>query len=503
MSKILTMYSAEEKIGKTLLGLNLAASLIHETQQSVVFIDLGTDHTRVPAWSMLKLSADTCLQDIDVTAERVKQHIRPHSSGVSILPIDEHILRDETRAEKYVWALLHILKQLYDYIFIDFSPELNPMAYEVIDESDIFIIVASSLEYEQPIGIFGHRNFRLVVNLSDEPPKQHSDYYVLPRDAMAVEAFQSSGVPFVIQSPNRPISQIIGRLARDVGERQFGLALAGGAALGLAQLGVLEVLQHHRIAIDMITGAGFGALIGAAHAAGIELRSIKQHIVSWAQTRRPYSKFSLRRLVTRRFPGEKGLQALCETFFHNVYFEELLLPVNIVAIDIRSGAGVVFREGKVIDAVKASMPIPPLFVPFKETERHLIDGSVIYPTPVVPLKKMGAHITIAVAVMPSPAESQQYLQQHRTGKLTPEQRAARQNYALVTATFDSLMERLLDVPDSPDVAERVTPDLFVLPEIRDISWHDFHRIDELIELGARAAEQAVSQIEQLKWTQHE
>jgi NTE family protein len=164
---------------------------------------------------------------------------------------------------------------------------------------------------------------------------------------------------------------------------------------------------------------------------------------------------------------------------------------------------VVFREGKVIDAVKSSMRVPNLFSPFKDTERHLIDGSVIYPTPVFPLHKMGANITIAVAVMPSPDESHEYFRRQIKGRATQEQRVAKQNYALVAATFDSLMERLLDVPDSPDVVERVAPDLFILPDITGITWRDFHRVNELIELGASAAKKIISKIEELKWREND
>ncbi len=500
MSEILTIYSAEEKIGKTMFGINLAVSLINETQKSVIFVDLGTDENRTPAWSMLKLSPDKPLQRNDLTLEGIKARVLTHSSQLSLLHIDETIIRDETTVSEFVWSLFHVLKEMFDYIFVDFSSHLTHIAYEVIDESDIFIIVASSLEYEQPIGIVGHRNFRLVVNLCEDAPVQHSDYYILPQDAVALEAFRRSGIPFVIQAPHRPISQIIGRLARDVGEKQFGLALIGGAALGLTQLGILEVLERNRIALDMITGAGFGALIGGAHAAGIELRLIKQHFVEWAQTCRPPSKFPLLNTLRKRFSNNKGLDTLCDTFLKDTYFEELFLPVNVVAIDIRTGAGVVFREGRVLDAVKSSMRIPNLFIPFKDTERHLIDGSVIYPTPVAPLKIMGADITIGVNVMPTPAESQQYFRQHiEKGRLTPAQRAAKKNYALVAATFDSLMERLLDLPESLDTVERVSPDLFIVPDITGITWRDFHRIDELIDLGAKAAEEIISQIETLKW----
>ena len=190
---------------------------------------------------------------------------------------------------------------------------------------------------------------------------------------------------------------------------------------------------------------------------------------------------------------------MCDTFLKDTYFEELSIPVNVTAIDTRTGTSVVFKEGKVLDAIKSSMRIPGLFVPFKHTEQHLIDGSVIYPTPVSPLKQMGADVTLAVIVTPSPAESQEYFRQKVSRGLTLEQQAAKHNYALVTATFDSLMERLIDTPDSPDVIEHVKPDLFIIPKIKGITWQDFYKVNELIDLGTQAAEAVISKIEKLKW----
>ncbi len=504
MSKILTIYSSEEKIGKTTLAINLGVSLINETQKSVVLVDLSPDDDRISAWSLLKFPSRHALQHHHLSVERIKKCLLTHSSQLALLTVDKTIVCEETTAQEFVWSLFNILRELFDYIFVDISSRLNRVTYEVLDESDIFIMMASSPEYEQPIGIVEHQNFRLVVNSEDESSgqttSQHSEYYILPKDSMTLEAFQRSGVPFVIQSPYRPISQVIGKLARDVGEKQFGLALTGGAALGLIQLGILEVLEQNRIAIDMITGASFGALIGAAHAAGVEIRRIKQQVIEWAQSRRSFSRLQyFTGFLKGRFFREAEFQALCDRFLKNTYFEELLFPVTVVAIDTRTGNTVVFREGKVLDAVKSSMRIPGLFVPFKKTERHLIDGSVVCPTPVAPLKKMGAHITLAVSVMPSAVESQKYFRQKIKGRLTQEQRTAKQNYLLVTATFDSLMERLQDLPDSPDVVERVTPDLIIRPDVKGFTWRDFHRINELIECGSQAAEEVISKIEKLKW----
>ncbi len=504
MNKVLTLYSPEKEIGKTTIGINLGVSLINETQKSAIFVDFDAHGEGVPAWSMLRLPSSNVLPVQELTGASVRKHLQTHSSRLSVLTVDAVNLQSERSSRDFVKTLLTILVKSFDYVIIDISTRMDAMTHEIFDETDVFIVMTSSLECEQPIGIIGHHNFRLIVNrrgtTKEASVQRRPQQYILPNDSATLDAFRTSGVPFVIQTPYRQLSQIVGRLARDVGGKQFGIALTGGAALGLTQIGVLDVLERGRITIDMMTGASFGALVGAAHAAGRDVRKITQLVLEWAQSCHIVSRWSWRRFFTEQFFRDTGLHDLCYALLADVYFDELSIPLNVVAIDARTGASVVFKEGKVLDAIKASMRIPGLFVPFKQTESYLIDGSVIYPMPVSPLKQMGADITTAVIVTPTPAESQGYFRQRIKGRMTGEQRAMQQNYALVAATFDGLMNRLMESAEHhADDFERVAPDILILPEVRDISWRDFQRAPELIERGTQAAEMVISHIEKLKW----
>ena len=490
-------------MGKTAIGINLGVSLINETQKSVIFVDFNAHDEGVPAWSMLKLPSSHVFPVQELTVASVRQHLQTHSSHLTVLTVDSANFQSERSSIDFVKTVLAILVKSFDYVIIDISARMNAMTHEVFDETDIFIVLTSSMEYEQPIGIIGHHNFRLVVNMhgtiKDTSVQLHPQQYILPNDSLALDAFRTSGVPFVIQAPHRRLSQMVSRLARDVGEKQFGIALTGGAALGLTQIGVLDVLERDRITIDMMTGASVGALVGAAHAAGVEIRKITQLVLEWAQSCHILSRWNWHRVFTKQFFQDTGLHDLCHALLADVYFDDLSIPLNVVAIDTRTGARVVFKEGKVLDAIEASMRIPDLFVPFKQTESYLIDGSVIYPMPVSPLKQMGANITTAVIVTPTPAESQEYFRQRIKGRMTEAQQAMRQNYALVAATFDGLMDRLLDSAEEADNLERVTPDVVILPEVSGISWRDFHRAPALIERGIQATEMVISNIEKLKW----
>jgi NTE family protein len=310
--------------------------------------------------------------------------------------------------------------------------------------------------------------------------------------------FRRGGIPFVIQAPHRPISKVIARLARDIGKKQLGLVLTGGAALGLTQLGILKVFERNRIAVDIITGMGFGAFIGAVYALGVELDRLTRYIVSWALSRSYLSRFNSY-FFKGSFFKEKSLQTLCDKFLKDVYFEELLIPMNVMAFNIRTGKSVIFKEGKILDAIKSSMRIPKLFVPFKDTEPYLIDGSVLSPKPVFPLKQMRTDMTIVVHVTPSLGKNPKHFYRKVRGKRTPERQAAEQNYSIMAATFDSLMEQLMDTPDESLDTERFEPDLVITPNIGGIVWRDFHKINELIDAGTQVAEQVIPKIEELKW----
>jgi NTE family protein len=502
MSTILTIYSVEEKVGKTIFGINLGVSLIKETQKSVILVDLSTGGDGMLAGAVLKLFPLNPLSKSEVTTEHIKDHLQIHSSQLFLLTIDANLVQEEIAAQKFIAALLKNLRELFDYIIVDTLSQPNRITYEAIDLSDIVIFMSTSIESEHPVGILGHQDFRHVVNMNDKHvgrfTLQNNNCYLLPRDTLTLDTFRRSGIPFVIQAPYRPVSQVIARLARDLGKKQLGIVLTGGAALGLSQLGILEVFERNRISIDTITGISFGAFIGAVYASKIELNRLIRYVVSWALSRSYLSKFNSY-FFKGQFFKEKSLQTLCDTFLKDVYFEELLIPMNVVAFDIRTGKGVIFKEGKVLDAIKASMRIPGLFVPFKHTEQYLIDGSVLYPTSVLPLKQTGAHITIAVHVTPPPGKNPQYFYQKMRGRLVSEKQAVEQNYSITAATFDSLMERLTDTPDELPTPERIEPDLVITPDIGSVSWREFHRINELIDAGTRAAESVIPQIEELKW----
>ncbi len=179
---------------------------------------------------------------------------------------------------------------------------------------------------------------------------------------------------------------------------KLGLALSGGAARGLAHIGVIEVLEHEGIQIDMVAGTSMGAIIGAAYARGLSAAELKAVALdlSWKRLA-PLVDFNP--LQTSGLIGGRRIRKKLESIIGDVTFSDLKRPFTCVATDIISGEEVVFTRGRVLDAVLASMALPLVFKVPRLGRRYLVDGGLSDPLPVAPLKKLGADKVIAVNVL--------------------------------------------------------------------------------------------------------
>jgi NTE family protein len=173
-----------------------------------------------------------------------------------------------------------------------------------------------------------------------------------------------------------------------------GLALGSGAARGWSHIGVLEELARLGIAPDIICGSSVGAAVGAAYAAG-RLETLD----AWARRldRRKVWRYLDVKLVTGGgFLEGRRLMDYFRERMGDILIEKLAKPFAAVATDLVTGREVWFRQGSVLDAVRASIAIPGIFVPVKLDGRWLVDGGLANPVPVSLCRAMGADVVIAV-----------------------------------------------------------------------------------------------------------
>jgi len=253
---------------------------------------------------------------------------------------------------------------------------------------------------------------------------------------------------------------------------RVGLALSGGAARGVAHVGVLRAFEEHQIPIDAIAGASAGSLIGGAYASGLPVEELEKMARNfrWRHT----SRFSFSRL---------GLQsnAKMETFLRArlpvTRFEDLKLPFAAIAMDLMKGTPVVFRdEGDLPFAIRASACIPALYTPIRDAEgRLLVDGGLIANLPISYVRDLGADLVIAVDVN---FDGIRFFGEPRTA------------VGVLAHTFVAV-ERIVSNQN------RGEADVLITPKVGQIRWDQTRRADELIEVGYEAAIQSIAEIKRM------
>src|SRR5256885_1746512 len=213
---------------------------------------------------------------------------------------------------------------------------------------------------------------------------------------------------------------------------KIGVALEGGGALGLAHIGVLQWFEDHHIPIDYIAGTSMGGLVGGLYATGKtpkELQEIVEQqnwdIIIGGKT--PYQDLSYRRKEDDRdYPTfiqiglKKGLSLPAglnaghqisllidrETLpYANLKsFDDLPIPYRCVATDLVSGKEVVFKDGSLPQAMRATMSIPGLFNPVRKGDQVLVDGGLVGNLPTDVVRTMGADVVIAIHLEVAPAK---------------------------------------------------------------------------------------------------
>jgi NTE family protein len=251
-----------------------------------------------------------------------------------------------------------------------------------------------------------------------------------------------------------------------------GLALSGGAARGIAHVGVLKVLAEHNIPIDFVAGTSAGSVAGGALAAGMSLEEIEH--LSRSLRWRDMGRMTLSKLGVQ---SNARLEEYLRKLLPLTRFEEMRIPFAAVATDLQSGEAVVMSgEGDVPFAIRASCCIPGWYVPVTdERGRQLVDGGLVANVPAAAARSLGADIVIAVDVN---AEGAKFL--------GPPQSA-------IGVIFQSMMV----VQRTVSALQLQDADIVIRPRVGRIRWDEMKRSDELIAAGEEAARRTIARIQRL------
>ncbi len=178
---------------------------------------------------------------------------------------------------------------------------------------------------------------------------------------------------------------------------KVGLVLSAGAVRGVAHIGVIQVLENAGFPIDVVAGTSMGAVIGAFYAAGIgmdKLRTFPDHLtLSSGSNLSKIRLFQL--LINDSLLSNKKFEEVMRSWVGDKRFDQTEKPFACVAMDLRTGEKIIFREGPLAPAVRASWSLPGLFRPVHYRHRYLVDGGVVDYIPIDAVKLLGAEWIIA------------------------------------------------------------------------------------------------------------
>ncbi|MGM0844484.1 MAG: patatin-like phospholipase family protein [Bacillota bacterium] len=248
---------------------------------------------------------------------------------------------------------------------------------------------------------------------------------------------------------------------------KIGLALGSGGARGFAHLGVLKAFKDEDIPVDMIAGSSMGALAACFYGVGHNMEDLYK--LSTAFRRKYYLDFTVPKMG---FIAGKRIKQFVRLFTHNKNIEDLTIPISVVATDLTKGERVVFTEGPIAEAVRASISIPGIFVPEKINGRLLVDGGVIDRVPVSVVEEMGADIVIGVDVA-----------------------QVKQNAEIVTV-YDVIMQSI-DILQKEIIRNReLHADFMIRPNVEQYSSRAFTNTEEIIAAGEEEAKKIIPSIRQ-------
>jgi NTE family protein len=260
--------------------------------------------------------------------------------------------------------------------------------------------------------------------------------------------------------------------SRDSTYATVGLALSGGAARGMAHVGVLRALLENNIRIDCIAGTSAGSMVGGAFAAGMSVDQIAEfgRTLRW----RDIGRVTMSRLGVQ---SNERLEQYLRARMPVARFEELQMPFAAVATELKTGAALVMRDqGDVPFAIRASCAIPGWYVPVTDEQgRQLVDGGLVAIVPTSVARSLGADIVIAVDV-------------NREGATF---------IGPTSSVIGVLLQSILLVQKTASSYQLQMSDLVISPKVGHIRWDEMGKAEELMEIGYAAGIESIPRVREI------
>ncbi|MBI4549493.1 MAG: patatin-like phospholipase family protein [Candidatus Omnitrophica bacterium] len=535
-AKIVSFYNLKEKQGLTTFAVHLAASLSREVKKPVLLLDMNAESGASRA---LLGEGRECpvlnLPEVDVSRDaETAKFLLENSNGVTLLRL---VFRDGAEfSEKKLTLLLSHLISRFNFILIDLPRDLNEMVLKVLTQSDSIYILSDG----RAEGLDRCRSF--VAEMKQSFNFQDSEIKLLISEALrqdhasAKEIEKSVGhkvfalLPFThelnqsgptlafpppasTKEPLGPYFRTVRYLSRELSGRLVGLALGSGAAHGFAHVGVIKVLEEYGIPVDVVTGSSMGALVAILWAAGYKSADLEQIALSLDKKNAFINILGLTdfSMAHQGFFKGNAVMRYLRGFLGQKTFRDLEFPAKVIAANLLTAEEIVFEEGDLVEAVRASISIPGIFRPFRLNGKILIDGGIVDPVPVKVLAHMGVRKIIAVNVLSGPSDIQirrslikQRIQEQEQ-RLKDAGPLAKWFFALKNKIRDKYSSNIFNVIMNTiqymeySIASTATADADVVihPVIYDAHWIEFYEAEKFIRIGEAKAREQLAEIQKL------
>lgn len=576
-STILSVYSPVKGSGSSTYATNLALSLQKETGKKVLLICLqstnshpepgGETHDAAPHWRYSGVNLQYIVDDQLKIINAITRNELPidylnatfDSSDASLVG----------RISRFVSAPVNE----YNYIIVDLPNEMDDMVLMTLTQSDYVHLVAADrdkdLEMTRQVIDRLHENLKanyeadmvsvILSTVEEKELRPNEDikailnydiYSILPfiHQGELNTAVVGKGLSIITPDVKSEYAKAVVRIARQVSGVLVGLVLGGGAALGMAHVGVIRVLERENIPVDIIIGSSMGALVGSLWSVGKtadELEFIAHEFKKTASLLKLVDPPVLP-IVTILFVSfflfqfgsgfTKGMVYILTIFvlaglfaafsglirgqkinswlrskLGRSVFSDTKIMFKAVAYDLVHRQELVLDRGFLVDAVSQSIAIPGVIQPVQTAKQIIIDGGVLNPLPTNVLKKMGISKIIAVNVLQSPAHvaqgnetdlKQLELESRITFYEDPFRfikfRLHRLVMNLFTPNISDIIVQTLQATEYV-IAEQSAKEANVVihPNLVGIKWYELYKVDELIRLGEEATMQQIEAIKRL------
>jgi NTE family protein len=278
------------------------------------------------------------------------------------------------------------------------------------------------------------------------------------------------------------------------------VALGGGGSRGYSHIGVLRRLEQEGFRIRAAAGTSAGGIVAAAYAAGLTVNELEKIFTGLDQTK-------LFARSAHEGPGILGLSGAVkelENILGERTFDELLFPCAVVAVDINTGTEVVLREGRVVDAVLATIAVPGVFPPKPRDGMLLVDGAVLNPVPVTAARMLAPRLPVVAVALNSEERSGERINASTLTGLplavkVPGPLIERLTRTRVAQAFQIFLQSV-DVGSQKLAELRLEmdkPDLIIRPNVGGIGLLDNVDVKRVVKIGEAAVDEILPELRRM------